>query len=70
MLNEAQKKREEQVIELQKLQQEVLKRKSDNETSRSKNRELEFEMERLENYANQLRENISDMMTDYRTQFE
>jgi hypothetical protein len=37
---------------------------------RSKNRELELELERMQTYAQQLKTNISDMMNDYKAQFE
>jgi hypothetical protein len=70
MLSEATKKREEQLAELKKIQEEVLKRRTENETAKSQNRELEHEVERLENYANQLKENMQDIMSDYRLQFD
>ena len=63
---ESTKKREEFVKELERVRSEVLLRKSENENTRAKNKELEHELERLENYASQVRENIQDMMTDYR----
>ena len=48
----------------------MLVRRAENEKVRSKNRELEHELERLENYGTQLKDNILDMMADYRLQFE
>jgi DNA repair exonuclease SbcCD ATPase subunit len=58
------------IKELEKVRHEVLQKKSENENARAKNKELEHELERLENYAHQVRENIQDMMADYRVQFE
>lgn len=52
--------------ELDKLRSEVLLKKAENEKITSKNRELEHELERLEAYASQLKDNIQDMMADYR----
>ena len=44
-------------------------KRSENETVRGKNRELEHELERLDNYAHQLRENIQNTMEYYKQQF-
>lgn len=48
----------------------MLLKRAENEKVRSKNRELGHELERLENYSTQLKDNILDMMADYRLQFE
>ena len=44
----------------------MLTKQSENESLRGKNKESGYEVERLENYAMQLRANIVDMMDDYR----
>lgn len=65
MYQEQSKRREEMSKDLERLRQEVISKRSENETVRGKNRELEHELERLDSYAHQLRENIQDMMEDY-----
>jgi predicted nuclease with TOPRIM domain len=52
--------------DLERLRQEVIAKRSENEIVRGKNKELEHELDRLDDYAHQLKENISDMMDDYR----
>ena len=51
LLAESTKKREDLVKELERVRSEVLQRKSENENTKAKNKELEHELERLENYA-------------------
>jgi hypothetical protein len=58
LYQEQTKRREEMIKELEKIRQEVLIKRVENETIRGKNRELEHELERLEGYSTQLRENI------------
>ena len=52
MVGDATKRREELIKELEKVRQETLHKQSENETARGRNRELEHEVSRLENYAN------------------
>ncbi len=65
LLGEATRKREEQGKELDRIRQEVLAKQTDNQQVAAKNGELAHEAERLSAYAQQLRENIQDMMGDY-----
>ena len=48
------------------MQQEVLGKRAENEVTRSKNKELQHELEILERYSIQLQDNINEMMKDYR----
>lgn len=64
------KKRTSQVEELSKLQGDVLEKRAENEVTRSKNIELQQELDILEKYASQLQDNITDMMKDYKQQFD
>lgn len=69
LMQEQSQKREQLVREVERVRQEVLQKRGESETMRAKNRELEHELERLDNYANQLKANIQDMMDDYKVQF-
>lgn len=69
-LQEALKKRQSQIEELARLQGEVLLKRQENEVTRTKNLELQHELDILDRYASQLQDNISSMMKDYRHQFE
>ena len=53
-LQEALKKKAQQVQDLGKLQQDVLQKRAENEVTRSKNVEMQHELEVLEKYAAQL----------------
>lgn len=51
--------------ELFKIHEEVQAKRQENETTKLKNTELHHELEILEKYADQLQENIQDMVKDY-----
>ena len=68
-MGETQKKREEQIVELQKIMSELQKRRAENELLQEKNRETEGEQARLAAYETQLKDNVGDMMKDYSLQF-
>lgn len=58
MLQDTLKRREEQLKELDKLRSDVLNKQNENQMIASKNRELSFEVQRLESYSDQLKMNI------------
>ncbi len=51
MLNEAIKQKDELTKDLDKVRTEVVQKKASNQTMQSKNRELEHEVEKLEQYS-------------------
>ena len=51
------------------MRNDLFAKKTENEIIKSKNREVEHEIERLEDYSSQLRQNLENMMSDYRVQF-
>ncbi len=64
-LQDALKKKNVQVQELFKIQEDVQQRRAENETARLKNTELQHELDILERYADTLQDNIGDMLKDY-----
>lgn len=70
MLADAQRKREDLLKESERVRHDLTLKKNDGEILKNKNHELKLEVERLESYASQLRQNLDDMMQDYNRQFE
>lgn len=70
MLADAQRKREDLLKESERVRHDLTLKKNDGEILKNKNHELKLEVERLESYALQLRQNLDDMMQDYNRQFE
>jgi hypothetical protein len=64
-LQDALKKKNVQVQELFKIQEDVQQRRAENETARLKNTELQHELDILERYTDTLQDNIGDMLKDY-----